>query len=86
MIQHEAGRSVGNRPRFDDPQEPEAEDSTESLSLAIIWNRIQTWISEGFYPPSRENSWKPRKLHLVASQAQRQQQLALASVEGDPDL
>lgn len=68
------------------PQEPEAEDSTASLSLAIIWNRIQTWISEGFYPPSRENSWKPRKLHLVASQAQRQQQLALASVEGDPDL
>lgn len=67
------------------PQEPEAEDSTASLSLAIIWNRIQTWISEGFYPPSRENSWKPRKLHLVASQAQRQQ-FALASVEGDPDL
>lgn len=67
-------------------QEPEADDSTASLSLAIIWNRIQTWISEGFYPPSRENAWKPRKLHLVASQVQRQQQLALASVEGDPDL
>lgn len=67
------------------PQESEAEDSAASLSLAIIWNRIQTWISEGFYPPSHENSWKPRKLHLVASLAQRQQ-LALVPVEGDPDL
>jgi len=70
---------------LNNPSEPEADDNTASLSLAIIWNRIQTWISEGLYPPSQENSWKPRKLHLVASQAQRQQ-LALASVEGDSDL
>ncbi|VXC25136.1 conserved hypothetical protein [Pseudomonas sp. 8Z] len=59
----------------------ESDDSAESLSLAIIWNRIHTWIGEGFYPPTKDKSWKPRKLHLVS-----RQQLPLASAEGRPDL
>jgi len=57
----------------------------ETPSLAIVWNKIHTWIGEGFYPPTKDNSWKPRKLHLVYSQANRLQ-LALAPAEGRPDL
>jgi len=68
------------------PQGSDADEGSESLSLAIIWNRIQTWIKEGLYPPAHGNSWSPRKLQLVASHHQRQQQPVVTSAEGDSEL
>ncbi|WP_248915968.1 DUF2857 domain-containing protein [Pseudomonas moorei] len=67
------------------PQGDEADETPENLSLAIIWNRIQTWIREGLYPPTHGSNWNPRKLQLVVAQNQRQQTV-VASVEGDPEL
>lgn len=60
------------------PQENDADDSlTDSLNLAVIWNRIQNWIREGLYPPPNGNAWTPRKLKMLNSQK---------SVEGDAEL
>jgi len=67
------------------PHGGDADEAAENLSLAIIWNRIQTWIKEGLYPPSHGSNWNPRKLQLVVAQNQRQQNV-VASVDGDPEL
>ncbi|WP_458737126.1 DUF2857 domain-containing protein [Pseudomonas chlororaphis] len=67
------------------PQNGDTDETAENLSLAIIWNRIQTWIKDGLYPPSREKNWSPRKLQLVSTPNQRPSVVA-SSVEGDPEL
>lgn len=67
------------------PQENLADDGlTDSLNLAVIWNRIQNWIREGLYPPPNGNAWTPRKLKMLNNQ---NQESSLArSAEGDAEL
>lgn len=67
------------------PQENLADDGlTDSLNLAVIWNRIQNWIREGLYPPPNGNAWTPRKLKMLNNQ---NQEPSLArSAEGDAEL
>lgn len=67
------------------PQENLADDGlTDSLNLAVIWNRIQNWIREGLYPPPNGNAWTPRKLKMRNNQ---NQEPSLArSAEGDAEL
>lgn len=38
-------------------------DPADSLSLAVIWSRIQDWIKQGLYPPVHGRPHKPQ-LHL----------------------
>lgn len=68
------------------PQDTDADEITENLSLAIIWNRIQMWIKDGLYPPSHGNAWSPRKLQLVVAPQQRQRPSVVTAAEGDPEL
>lgn len=67
------------------PQENVADDGlTDSLNLAVIWNRIQNWIREGLYPPPNGNAWTPRKLKMLNNQ---NQEPSLArSAKGDAEL
>lgn len=67
------------------PQENVADDGlTDSLNLAVIWNRIQNWIREGLYPPPNGNAWTPRKLKMLNNQ---NQEPSLArSAKGDAKL
>ncbi len=64
------------------PQDTLVDESSENLSLAIIWHRIQSWIKEGLYPPA--GTLLPRKLQLVSSH--RPAQPAATPTEGDPVL
>lgn len=50
------------------PHSEDADEVIESLSLAIIWHRIQTWIKEGLYPPAHESRYNPRKRHPLLAQ------------------
>ncbi|NNA96947.1 DUF2857 domain-containing protein [Pseudomonas gessardii] len=68
------------------PQDTGTSESTESLSLAIIWHRVQSWIKEGLYPPSHQNASFTRSLKLVSPTNQRRAQPVATSVEGDSDL
>lgn len=61
-----------------------ADDGTDSLSLAVIWNRIQNWIRDGLYPPPTGGAWNPHKLKMLKNQ--RQPQSLVASAEGDAEL
>lgn len=68
------------------PQNTGTGESTESLSLAIIWHRIQSWIREGLYPPTHPNAGFTRSLKLVSPINQRRDQPVVTSVEGNCDL
>jgi len=48
------------------PDENDPEGGAESLSLAIIWHRIQGWIREGLYPPNKESRFCQRQQQVVA--------------------
>lgn len=61
-------------------------ENTESLSLAIIWHRIQSWIKEGLYPPAHPNAAFTRSLNLVSASHQRRPQPTVTSAEGNCDL
>lgn len=61
------------------PHSEDAGEAMESLSLAIIWHRIQSWIKEGLYPPPRESCGNPHKRRPLL--AQNQQRLAVIPLE-----
>lgn len=65
------------------PHSEDAGEAMESLSLAIIWHRIQSWIKEGLYPPPRENSGNTRKRRPLL--AQNQQRLAVIPLEDESE-
>ena len=65
------------------PHSEDAGEAMESLSLAIIWHRIQSWIKEGLYPPPRENSGNPRNRRPLL--AQNQQRLAVIPLEDESE-
>ncbi|APC20301.1 hypothetical protein BME99_05675 [Pseudomonas protegens] len=64
------------------PQEESNED-IESLSLAIIWNRIQTWINEGLYPVTAGRIVSQGLPRVMDSRTQHQQ--LVRPVEGKPE-
>lgn len=67
------------------PQENEVEnEGTDSLSLAVIWNRIQNWIREGLYPPPNGGAWNPRKLRML--KAEHPHRPLVASAESDAEI
>lgn len=65
------------------PHSEDAGEAMESLSLAIIWHRIQSWIKEGLYPPPRESCGNPRKRRPLL--AQNQQRLAVIPLEDESE-
>lgn len=65
------------------PHNEDAGEAMESLSLAIIWHRIQSWIKEGLYPPPRESCGNPRKRRPLL--AQNQQRLAVIPLEDESE-
>lgn len=40
-------------------------DPADSLSLAVIWSRIQDWIKQGLYPPVHGRPHKPQLHHSI---------------------
>ena len=65
------------------PHSEDAGEAMESLSLAIIWHRIQSWIKEGLYPPPRESCGNPRKRRPLL--AQNQQRLTVIPLEDESE-
>lgn len=54
---------------------------TDGLTLAQIWHRITSWISQGVYPPNKENPWRHSAQMLLLHE--QQQVVAVTSEEGD---
>ncbi len=52
----------------------------DGLTLAQIWSRVTNWIKDGLYPTGRSRASVP----ITSSGDTPQQQLALATREGDP--
>ncbi|MFK3799581.1 hypothetical protein [Pseudomonas sp. NPDC088444] len=44
-----------------EPTHTDDEEPIESLNLAIIWHRIQTWLREELYPPTQVAGVTQRK-------------------------
>jgi len=67
-----------------EPTNTDGEEPIESLSLAIIWHRIQTWLREGLYPPAQGANVTQRKTRSKPTKGSRQPGAA-SLLDGEPE-
>lgn len=61
----------------------ETDEPADSLSLAVIWSRIRTWIKEGLYPPAPTHTGATRTRPLVVTPSEQQQRPIAASEDSE---
>jgi len=61
----------------------DTDEPAESLSLAVIWSRIRSWIKDGLYPPPPGDICSARTRSLFTAQAERQPKPVSASEDSE---